>query len=136
MEVAKASTFDDSETFVVLGANMTSSYDNAGGYNETQRKRHWRFIRLMRQLHGIDPQLAFTLTRLSGYPRLNFYASVTPPDFSGRVLLDYQDSLIDYLQEKLNFIVPAEAVHNRFGLGVPDYYSYEYKHTENTSQVD
>ena len=74
----------DSE-FVVVGGNITSAYES---YNKKQLERHTRFFEILdeAQLH---PHLAFTLARISGFAKLRFYASVTPPEFSEGVITEY-----------------------------------------------
>lgn len=110
---------DDSRSFVVLGGNITNSYAE---YNANQSARNARFFDCVKNV-PMHPQIAFTIARLCGGPRMKFYASVTPPQHSRDTVATFQHQLIDYIQspQVLNFVVPGDVLHERFGTGIPDY---------------
>jgi hypothetical protein len=109
---------NDSQSFVVLGGNITSEY---GEYNARQRARTDAFLLRLRQV-PLHPQVAFTLARLCGGPRLKFYASVTPPEKSSDLLRHLQAELVAFVKEALGFAeIPDASLHSRWGLGLPNY---------------
>ena len=110
---------DDSSSFVVLGSNMTSSYDE---FNAKQTHRYEKFFECLTRVH-LHPQVAFTIARLCGAPRLVYYASNTPPAHSAAVVAAFQSRLITFVLETLGFKCSPMFIHERFGLGLPDYVS-------------
>ena len=108
---------DDSESFVTLGANITNSYAT---FNEKQRAKTYKFFHRLQSLK-VHPQVMFTIARLCGSPRMIYYASTNPPQHTAEVLADFQNKLTSFVEEVLDFTIPAELVHERFAVGLPDY---------------
>jgi len=73
------------------------------------------------RLPELHPHMKFTLARLCGFPKVQYYASVTPPECSADVLKQFQERTIQFLEQHLDFEIPDQAKHDRFGLGIPDY---------------
>ena len=107
------------ESFVVLGGNISSEYKQ---YNEKQTNRNKAFFKNISKV-PIHSQVFFTLMRLCGGPRIKYYCSVTPPEHSKTVATEFQHEMIRLLEEKLDFKIPQEALHERLGVGIPDYIS-------------
>ena len=106
------------DTFIVLGANITDFYDE---YNAQQIKRHCGFFDILDQVQ-LHPQLAFTMARLSGFCKVRFYASITPPQHAEPVVKAYQKRMIKFLEGIMKVdIAGSEACHHRLGYGIPDY---------------
>ena len=129
-QATRCQVLNDGDTFVVLGANITSFYDE---YNAKQMAKNARFLDCLRGV-PLHPQIAYTLARLCGSPRLMYYASVTPPAFSRGVVSRFQEELIQYVESDcaLGFAVPRDVLHERFGARMPDYKS-NYKLLYETS---
>ena len=108
---------DDTSTFVVLGANMTSHFNE---FNEKQRQRNRAFFNCLRNV-DLHPHLGYIIARLCGSPRLQYYASTTPPQFSRDVVTEFQRDLVQYVQGILNFEIPQQVLHERYGAGLPNY---------------
>ena len=107
------------ESFVVLGGNISDEYEQ---YNDKQTKRNKAFFKNINKV-PIHSQVFFTLMRLCGGPRNKFYCSVTPPKYSKEVATEFQQTMIRLLEDKLDFKIPQQALHERLGVGIPDYVS-------------
>jgi hypothetical protein len=118
-ETSEMQICDDSQMFIVLGGNVTSSYQE---FNEKQLVKHERFFECMRKV-PIHSQVAFTIARLCAAPRCKYYASVTPPEHSIDTLTVFQRNLVELVERVLEFKIPEPALHQRFGIGLPDYVS-------------
>ena len=109
-------------SFSVLGANVSDHFDE---YNAEQERRHAvRFYDTMRKAE-LHPQLSFTLARFSGFSKIRYYASMTPPEHSGNVVASFQRETVKFLEDVTNCdLAGSPVVHNVHGLGVPDYNSH------------
>ena len=113
---------DNSNMFVILGANITSSATAYAEYNATKEPDYLAFFDVLDKFDGrLHPQVLFTLARLCGYPKVQYYASITPPEHSRAVLGTFQQRCVSYLEKTLDFKIPTEMLHSRYGMGMPDY---------------
>ena len=111
---------DGSGEFVILGGNLTDAYDE---FNKERLKRGTAYFDTLDKLVDIaHPQVLYTLARFSGYLRMRFFAMTTPPQHSDAVLQQWHARCMQFLEKLLGFKAPPEAVHTRYGLGVPDYH--------------
>ena len=108
---------DDSESFVVLGANMTSQYRE---YNDKVLQRAMKFFDLLERIK-LNLSTTLTLARLSGFPKLIFYASVTPPQHARDTIVAFQNRLIRFYRTYTGIDIPDNMLHERHGAGIPDY---------------
>lgn len=105
--------------FEMLGGNITSNY---GEYNLEQAGRIHAFFRAFDRCE-LHPQLQWTILRLCGFPKLRFYASITPPEFSTEVLLMFQDLVAKKAEQIIDAPIHPSLLHDTHGAGFPDYVS-------------
>jgi hypothetical protein len=87
-------TTGEDESFVVLGGNISDNYES---YNFKQRQKFNDFFNLLESV-PLHPQVAFTIARLCGAPKLQYYCTVTPPEHARDVVAEFHQRMIKYVE--------------------------------------
>jgi hypothetical protein len=78
------------------------------------------FIRKLTKLN-IHPQLAWTILRLCGAPKLIYLACTMPPNQSSKLLEFFDTSVLQGLQEILKAEISSAFAYDTLGCGFPCY---------------
>jgi hypothetical protein len=108
---------DVDEQFIILGANITQAYTTFN--SETTTKFNRFFDKLDES--DIHPQLKWTILRMCGAPKLIYYASTTPPQFSQSTLQQFDSRMIQSAERIAAPGIDRSILHHIHGGGIPQY---------------
>jgi len=109
-----------SQSFEMLGGNISANHDE---YCHDQLQRIESFFDLFNKC-DLHTQLKWTILRLCGFPRLIFFASVTPTDISASVLQTFATRVRHLAEDIINAPIADEYLHDVNAAGFPDYVSH------------
>jgi hypothetical protein len=105
--------------FVMLGGNISNAYE---AFNNQQADKINKFFGAL-EMCDVHAQIKWTILRLCGYPKVEYYARVTPPEDALPVLQHFDTLVRKSVDSMLDASISDEVLHHRYGAGFPDYIS-------------
>jgi hypothetical protein len=108
--------------FVMLGANITRHFDE---FNAKMRTKIEKFFDMIDSLQ-LHPEAIHKILHFCGDPRLLYYASTTPPQFSGDVVRFFNERACSSFAKLVDLHLPdidRDLLHRKDGAAIPDYVS-------------
>ena len=113
-------TVPPTEQFDMLGSSIT---DEFGDFNTRLAEKLESFFLLLRRCN-IHSQLKWTMLRLRAFPKLQYYANATPPEFSAGVVELFDRRVTDCIADIAGCPVDSAVAHHACGAGLPDYKTF------------
>jgi hypothetical protein len=115
------------DVFKVLGVNIARSDLAERKFTEELKQRQCVYFNKLRGL-PLHPQILYTMMRICGYPRINYFCCTVDPQFMGEVTMFF-DSEVKKIVESIvdptgNTFVPHETIHSPQGADAPCYTRY------------
>ena len=124
MTFATVPRADEEEPFVVLGANIATSSSAIMKHEEKLSAKQERYFELLRNT-PLHPQVAFTLLRICGSPRILYHCAVTPPAQLTNMVRLFDKTLKQHCEWLLDTTGQTKLtrmdVYSRKGLGMSEY---------------
>jgi hypothetical protein len=104
---------------VVLGTDLALTKS----FLDRQFQKHTAYFDLLDSL-GLHPQLAFTLLRICGTPRIKYLLSVSPPSYVSELASYFDARVVESLEKIMGATIDKQTIHDRLGAGIPAYAPY------------
>ena len=116
-----------SADFVVLGVDIS---DNNKDFMTRQRMRQFTYFDKLSTI-DVHPQVRFAIARICGAPRLAYLCQTMMPDVTKELATEFDGrlkSIVEHIVDPSGETpVPVDALHDRYGAGMPRYATNNHK---------
>lgn len=130
------------QPFVVLGANIAKSHEAAMEYENMYTMKQIKYFDVLKKTE-LHPQIEFTLLKICGSPRIDYFCSVTEPIHTHKVAGTFDELVkkrVEWLLDPSGETkLSPEDLHSKNTLGIPYYSKFRtdlYAATRHMSLTD